>query len=334
MRLSYPYSTQSNNFFGFREHGNFESKSPLTQFDTSDGQPCYKFFKNFTLHDGHTLTTTDPCRGLYIYVDGDAYIGGTISMTNRGIYSPPTGEYANGYTPLGMHTIVLQNLTTIAPTISPICTVRGKPSTSFSCGGGGDNSTGTITIRDTYTFYVTGKGGCSGIFSGGAGAGGTVVAGGFYHSQVWGSTGTDAQDYGGAGGLPQTTAYNTNYNSTGLIGGGGSGNPGYFQRNYVTGEALPNPLYTGTGGVLYLVVRGNITTSSTHLLTSVGHIAPPQQNYGGDGSTGFTSYLAGCGTGGGLIVVLHAGSSPTLTYNVAGGTYAGAGSFRKYQILK
>ena len=46
MRLSYPYSTQSNNFFGFREHGNFESQQTLTKFDTSDGQQCYKFFKN------------------------------------------------------------------------------------------------------------------------------------------------------------------------------------------------------------------------------------------------------------------------------------------------
>lgn len=329
MRLNYPYTTQSNNFFGFREHGNFESKSPLTQFDTSDGQPCYKFFKNFTLHDGHTLTTSDPCRGLYIYVDGDAYIGGTISMSNRGIYSPPTGDYANGYTPLGLHTVHAIDFNPIDISISPLCTVGATTPSIIACGGGGEQRTSNVGYGGWYK--ATGVGGKSGIFSGGAGAGGTMVSYGINGSNAGATVGDDADDYGGSGGLP---ILSKRFEwSGGYSGGGGCGNPGYYKPNYSTGEALANPLYTGTGGVLYLIVRGNIITSSTTKLTSSGINSGPSVS-GSGGYYQSVIYYCGGGTGGGIIIVLYAGTCGTLPGDVAGGTYAGAGTFRKYQILK
>lgn len=331
MRLSYPYSTQSNNFFGFREHGNFESQQTLTKFDTSDGQQCYKFFKNFTLHDGHTLTTTDPCRGLYIYVDGNAYIGGTISMTNRGIYSPPTGEYANGYTPLGMQNLVLIDSTRVSPKLPGSLAIPTASGSNGGCGGGGTKPDESHWIYRVGTVtYVSASGGKAGVFSGGSGGPGiyySVWQGGYSTTC---QPGTPAIDYGGMGGYGYPF-----YDSRALVrAGSGAGNPGKIYDSYSsTMKLVDSATYTGTGGILYLVVRGKLTIGQTSSLTSAGI----------NGQAGVSNVVMsedyragtdGCGSGGGSITVAYTSLIGTLVGNVAGGTYAGAGTFRKYQILK
>lgn len=323
MRLSYPYTTQSNNFFGFGEHGNFESKDPITTFDTSDGQPCYRFFNNFVLNEGHTLTTSHPCRGLYIYVLRNAIINGSVSMTSRGIYSPPEGEYANGYTPLGMNYVRLSNFNLVDLSISPTCLNPSKSATStISCGGGGQD------LGSSNGMVRTGIGGKSGVFSGGAGAGGGGNAG-------WQGTsvrvgGGNAVDYGGAAAPPIATSL---YGGSSANSGGGCGNPGYSRYVYATGKSDPDPNYTGTGGVLYFNCRYSILSTSNGKFESHGLTAAPKLSLGwGDGYN--VNFFQGGGSGGGIIIIQYGDQfSNEITINSSGGNFAGSGFSNKYHVL-
>lgn len=330
MRLGNPYTTQSNNFFGFCEHGNFNSQSTLTQFDSSDGQPCYKFFKDFTINAGHTVTTSAPCCGLYIYVYGNATINGALTMTNRGIYSPPS-MYPNGYAPLGMSSLVLNDLRRVKMVLPSSLAAPTVAGSGGGCGGGGtypDEShfiyhVGTVT-------YHGAPGGKAGVFSGGAGGPGiqySVWQGGYSTTC---NPGTAAEDYGGMAGYG--IAY---YDSRGVIrAGSGAGNPSKIYDSYSpTMQLVNSPLYTGTGGVLYLIVRGTLTIGNTAIISAAGINGQP-----GVSNVLMSEYYVagrdGTGSGGGSINIAYTNLVGNLTPNAAGGTYAGAGSVRTYKILK
>ncbi|SVB83854.1 uncharacterized protein METZ01_LOCUS236708, partial [marine metagenome] len=45
-----------------------------------DGDMVVLQFKDLTVDSGVTLTTKQPCRGMFIYVDGDCSIAGSVSM--------------------------------------------------------------------------------------------------------------------------------------------------------------------------------------------------------------------------------------------------------------
>lgn len=155
-----------------------------------------------------------------------------------------------------------------------------------------------------------GAGGHSTCFSGGSGGGG--AAGGGAASS--GHRGSDAQNYGGQGG----TGGNHIESSTRPKGTGGAGNPGGPDGS--VGTQGNNDAGDGTGGLIILVVGGNLTIGSGGKIEAKG-------TRGGDSSaTGDNSSMGG-GSGGGHILVLCGGSLSANGSTINTGHYLGnAGS--------
>jgi hypothetical protein len=294
-----------------------------------DGDMVIKQYSSLTVNTGHTITTDQPCRGLFIYVSGDCTINGTISMTTKGANADPTasgGSDSNAVSSNGLQIGLLTTggsssftndgtgfngcgtavRTAIANqgnissngtiyTISQLGSTGGAGAGSpgdggtsygsvgtagttggatISTAGGGGGTTHDISGGGAVTL-TGGTGGRGGAFSGGAGGGGAQSRS---HS---GKTGGNGGDYGGAGGSgPSEGGYNGASGGSGNPGGGGS-NGGQ------TGG-------TGVGGIILLIVGGNLTIGGTGVIEATGVAAGTN-----------SSYAFGGGSGGGAIHVLY-----------------------------
>ena len=307
-----------------------------------DGDMFVANFKNLTIDSGVTLTTDQPCRGMFIYVNGDCTINGALSMTARGGSSNPTtaggsdssAVGANGLqygvvTASGSDTFtndgsgfagagtavktavanqdnLSSNGTILA--ISKLGADGPSKSADNDPEHGNDGTTGAATIS-------TGSGGLSGCApaqgstdsgQGGAFSGGAGSGGGWGSSNQSGGAGNgvssvNGADFGGQGGHANDKHHG---GYTGFCGGG-AGNPGGDNdRNQSNGESWPSPTPggdDGVGGIIWLIVGGNLTIGSGATIEAKGtngHYA--------------NSNFAGSGSGGGAI---HAAYSGTLTNN-------------------
>jgi hypothetical protein len=153
------------------------------------------------------------------------------------------------------------------------------------------------TANAVFGSATSGAGNTGTCFSGGAAGGGS--------GSITGTSGGNAGSAnGGAGGA------GVNVGGAGITAGGGAGNPG--GAGAIGGSAGSN----GTGGLLILIIRGNLTIGASGVISSNGAS-------GGDGSCG------GGGSGGGTLVILYAGTlsnSGTIQANGGpGGTGTGNG---------
>lgn len=261
---------------------------------------------NLTIGVGRTLTPESACSGLFIRVLGNLTVHGTISMTARGANVAGKNIYIDKSTKkIYAHE---SDLTEILPdgdytTISARGGVgvvgSSSPGVNGACGSGGGGST------------VVGGTGTS--FSGGSGAGGDSFG-----------TGTGNRSYGyaptgntGRGGSGAWSGVDTPI----TVGGGGAGNPG----GVAPGGSAVNTGATGTGGLLVIIVDGDVFISSTGSIVSNG-------SAGGAGGSFAYSLAAygGSGSGGGAIHILFSGrfsdDSKTRVRAVGGAGGAGAGS--------
>lgn len=135
-----------------------------------------------------------------------------------------------------------------------------------------------------------GAGGNSTCFSGGSGGGG-AAGGGAANS---GHRGNDASSNGGSGGQ------GGNHNESGSrpTGTGGAGNPGGPDGS--VGQNGNNDAGDGTGGLLFLIVQGNLTIGSSGSIQANG-------TRGGDSSATNDNSSMGGGSGGGHIMIMCAG---------------------------
>ncbi len=254
---------------------------------TQDGLPVVKNFSSLFISRSVVISPTNRCRGMLIFVDGDATISGSISMTARG--ASAVGADAS--------------FTTINPPyLGDYWSTQLFPSSSylsrvFAVGAaGGPTSTpfGVAPVGSAGINGRSGGGGAGGGSGGGGGNGGAGSAGTSYSGGSGGGgggsssgNGTAASPNGGAGG---------NGNQ---FGGGGAGNPGGISPG--GGTAGGN----GTGGLLILIVRGNLKIGPNGSITSNGFagggFSNPSQYHGGGG-----------GSGGGILYIYYGG---TLTNN-------------------
>ena len=251
---------------------------------TQDGVPVVKNFSSLFISRSVVVSPTLRCRGMLIFVDGDATISGSLRMTGRGasavgadasfttINPPYLGDYWS--TQLFPSASYLSRVfavgaaagATVGPTSSQ--NLAGNPGLAGVFGRSGGGGSGTAFPGSGVS--TVGSAGTS--FSGGSGGGGSHPASG----------GTSAAANGGAGG-----------NGSGS-GGGGAGNP-----NGTGGTAVGE----GTGGLLILIVRGNLRigpNGSIAVNGITGNTAPGPSGGGGGGS------------GGGILYVYYGG---TLTNN-------------------
>lgn len=260
-----------------------------------DAEMIVKNYKNLTINASCTLTPSQPCRGMLLYVNGDLTVNGTISMVGRGAKGDPSGmgvgsgglnirRFKSGSTASNSSSNLLAGAGTAAvaaennqPVVQASGIVINVPRTGGAGGGPGVDG-GTVTDAPGGgggggSFNaVGGSGGGATCFGGGAGGGGGGVAGG----TIGGNAGAYSGDYG-----------------PGNQGGHGAG-----QGN------------RGNGGLLILIVKGKVTVGATGSITCKGS--------DGDGS----GYGGGGASGGGRLIILHGGSYTN------GGTVTAAGGVR------
>jgi hypothetical protein len=283
------------NYFGDGSDGDLIVNSNLSFPSVEDGDMIVKQYKSLTINSG-IVTTSNRCRGLMIYVQEDCIIDGTLSMTARGCKANPNIGGTDSYTPVAPSDgNPVDNNGLQIPMITNTGTDTLIAANFNGCGNAAVNvvvnhksidGNGTIfsVAKESSVdgFGSGGKGGGSydygnGADSAGLGRNGVCFSGGA------GGGGTQTDDkglngvyFGGAGGAGY-------YNDYRNYGGGGSGNP---ISQYGSGGS------SGTGGLLILIVGGNLTIEGTiHNCGSNGN--------GGKGGGG------GGGSGGGRILILY-----------------------------
>ncbi len=310
----------------FSENYNF----PVQNYADYCGDMVYVAYRDLIIDEGVVVTTENPCKGLYIYCDGDCTINGTLSMTARGAKFDPAGvdvpcqpkceaflnvTFTYPYTAEQLEDYIRRYIQSIAENGIPqavwpsyiINNIYEIPANEEDLAtvpavgaNGGGSSSGAANNGANGTNRQSGGGG-SGSRSlsgtGGAGAAGTAYSGGTGGGGGANGTGEAGAAYGGAGGNGNTSRYS----------GGGAGNPG---GNYGTGTGL------GTGGLIILVVRGNLEIGSTGKIESKGTA--------GKSAIG-PSTAGGGGSGGGSINIFYGGTYTKTGQVLATGGTGGAG---------
>jgi len=308
---------------------------PVLNYSDYCGDMVIRAYRDLVIDEGVTVTTEYPCKGLYIYCDGDCVINGTLSMTARGAKFDPQGEdvpcrprceafcsievtypynieqledyirkYINSISEFGIPTMawpsyLINSIYTIVdgePSLADIPAVGANGAGTKGSPNGVGNNGANGTNRQS---GGGGSGGRADGGNGGAGAKGTAYSGGSGGGGGNYASGTAGTAYGGAGG---------NGSSSYGKGGGGAGNP--CGANGTGGE-------NGTGGLIILIVRGNLTIDETGIIEAKG-------------CTGKSAGSGGGGSGGGSINIFYGGNYTKTgqvlsTGGVGGGsaTYAG-----------
>jgi len=302
----------------------------LNKSGSYDGDMVVANFKDLTIDASVTLTTDQPGRGILVYVDGDCTINGVLSMSCRGGFSDPTASGGSDSSAVSATGIRLPLLTASGTdTLSAadfagagdaaVAAVANQPEisgdgtiftisrngTAGGTYGGSAPSNGTTGGKTISTAgagnggagsgnnVAGGAGGLAGVFGGGSGGGGGQ-----------GTTGEAGVAYGGKGGDGLT---GNPYSSR--AGGGNPGGTGY-------GGSQPRDGGNGTGGLIILLVNGDLTIASGASLIA-------KASHGGYASG--ASDASGGGAGGGAIFGLYSGTfSNSGSINVDGGYTNGA----------
>lgn len=280
---------------------------------TSDGPTIKKYVKGLTIDAGAILTTSVRCKGLVLFVNGDCVINGTLSMTARGAYAAgdnlaidykkaeflvsPTdwANYEHRISAAGGTGGAYRTATGPAEGILQRAGNTGS-SSALASGGGGSGG-----VYASYGRTATsGAGGDGTSYSGGSGSGGAAVN----------NTANRTSSAGGANGGAGSAGACIGASSTVRSAGGGAGNNGGAPcSSYHTGTAGSN----GTGGLLILVVSGNLYISETGLVSANG--MPGGYGVAGGGSSG-----------GGIVKILHAKGYSNLGTVQANGGIGGNGT--------
>ena len=334
------------NYFGTGTDGNCtvssstqisSSTSPagLNNISREFGDIIVKNFQNLTINGGLLFSPLRACRGLVIYCTGDLTVNGTISMTGKGggvgsKIAAPIGIasstdsrydlvdatlYFNNFSSSATGTIGHMNWAPSGSAWFSNYKIRIPLSGSVAGGTGGiqQSSTPFTGIGGTGTagiFCCGGGGGGGGVqySDGGAGGRGTIFAGGGGGGGGGRnpSAGNPAKfEVGGNGGAGIPGLY--------FAGGGGAGTPDGSAGSGNTPAATNG--VTGVGGLLILIVRGNITINGT--VSNNG-----RDGGAGGGPAGSAGSGAGAGgSGGGRTIIIYGG-----TYTNAGSVVASGGS--------
>ena len=329
---------QKGNYWGDASNGDvtYSSNTNLVVPNKNglyDGDMVVMNYRNLTINNGVTITTDQPCRGMLIYVKENCTINGTLTMTARGAYANPTvagGSDGNAVSSNGLRfkrrkegqtqTLSDNNLLygcgtaavtaennqskidnngkiyTIARTGANGASaavagkdtgVNGGSGSNGSTGQSGGGGAGGATTGNAGT-TTSGAGSAGTCFSGGAGGGAAIdIRGG--GSVLTADSGDSYGGQGGDGAVAGTT------NSLGA--GGGAGNPGGVKSCNVHPSHAQDG-FDGTGGLIVLFVRGNLTIGATGKIEANG-------KDGGDGLSVPTIASGGGASGGGNILILR-----------------------------
>ena len=290
-----------------------------------DGDMTVVQLEGLTIDENVWLTTDQPGRGLLIYVEGDAVINGTLSMTARGAYTPNINNEVN---PEGLQYPVaiagegLINTSgdftgagTEAENIASGISVNGEGKVFTIKREGADGAPGAVQGASSgLTKGIDGSSGGIGE-SGGGGSGGALNgcclkepgdAYGILRSGTGGKStcfsggsgsGSVATNDGRTGGAEMTGQSATDYGGQ----GGDAGNSGAI--DIASGAGNPSGQHpyippNGTGGLLILIVGNNLTIGSNGKITAEGAAG---------GNVPSAGYADGGGSGGGNVMIFYSG---------------------------
>lgn len=277
---------------------------------------CARINGDLTVSSGFTLYPSTDCYGMYIYVDGNLTVNGTISTYQYG----ESRTSAAGSLEINGTNNEVAGSTVITMDSSAGSHTNGSSSASgLQTGGGG---------KGGYGSYGSGNGNIGHTFAGGSGGGGGGGIAYPQHYQGGGSGGGTATSYsrnGGGGGNSGYTLWG--YWTSDRGGTGGNGNPGGTagvnnSRNPSSSQAGYTGYSSSVSASMVIYATGDITINSGGIIETKGRT----------GRTGNTinQYSAGGGggTGGGSLVAICGGTfTNNGTINRAGGsTGSGRGS--------
>ena len=305
-----------------------------------DGDAVVKQFSSLTINSGYVLTTDQPCRGLFIMVQGDCTLNGSISMTARGAFANPDTHGGNA---AGIRVPVNQiSGNALGEDISGgaifdgMGTAATNLETSFNDAVSGPGAfltvpkvgmpaDGTRTIEPGSDQDMKGSFGLSGdnwtvagswgarptntgkTGEGGSGRNRTGATPGIAGSVFSGGPGGGGSYFGsGYEGQDYGGAGGPNAAGGDWAAAGGAGNPG-GGNSFGSGRGGD-----GTGGLLILLVGGNLTIGASGGLYAKG--------VGGGTRLSSGQQVPGSGSGGGAIICAYAGTlSNSGEINVDGG---------------
>lgn len=275
---------------------------------TQDSRAAFVVVKgNLTINAGQTFIPGVRKLFTVVYVTGDLSVNGDLSMTRRGANHSGTGSN------IAASAIRIANGTFSSVTNPqvPAAGANGGSSRSRNTNGesaGNAGSTGTagatggggsggVSVAASFGPATSGAGSPGTSFSGGSGGGG---------ASAWecSSTAQAGATNGGKGG-------NANSCNSSRSAGGGAGNPG---GSGIFGGGTGAP---GTGGVLVIIVEGNLSGNGT--ITAAG------------GSPG-GGLGPGGGSGGGSVTTLQNTDSSTIVPTALGPSTGGNGTARKLTL--
>ena len=314
------------NYFGTGKDGSVtisgsaQVSSSLNNISSEFGDTIVKNYQNLTIDSGIVFTPLRACRGMVIYCTGNLTVNGTISMTGKG-----GGVATKIAAPIGIAsstdsrydlvdaTLYFNNLSSSASGGRGIPThMNWAPSGSawFSNFKVRVPLSGSVAGGAAGAWQGNGAAGTAGIFCCGSGGGG---GGGGYYSQpaTGGAGGRGTIFTGGSGGGGGGWAYATGGTGTYEVSAPAAGSGG-------TGAGGVGGNLSGVGGLLILIVRGNITINGT--LSSNGATGGTGTSPGEGPGSNYQSGGGG-GSGGGRIMIIYGG-----TYTNAGSVVANGGS--------
>ena len=290
--------------------GNITTNTDFVVPNTSgsyDGDMVIKNYESLTIGAGVTVSTTQPCRGLLIFVDGDCTLNGTISMRGKGPFADPTTSGAsdngtvdtNGIRIPYLHSGSSETLSSVSlagmgndavalASNFPAISSNGK---IFNIDRQGNNGGGSVSGSSqngnsgSSGGNKTGGGGSGGAHdsgNSGAGAYGSCWAGGSAGGGARTNTATAATNWAGPGG---------NASGGSSASTGGQGNPHGTNHSNAQQNSSGDP--EGVGGMVGLFVKGNLTIGSNGGIDCRGSRADTPSSEGGGGSSGSGAILVG-----------------------------------------
>ncbi len=322
------------NYFGTGADGSLTISSSaqvsasLNNISRDHGDTIVKNYQNLTINSGILFSPLRACRGMVIYCTGNLTVDGTISMTGKG------GGVGNKIAaPIGIASSTDSRYDLVDATLyfnnlsSSIAGGRGIP-THWNWAPSGSLWFSNFKMRVPLSGSVAGGAagpyqnaggvGTAGIFCCGSGGGG---GGGGYYSNATGGAGGRGTIFaggagGGAGGMNYATGGTGFFEVGGGPGGGGGG----------AGAGTPGSGNSrGVGGLLILIVRGNITINNTLSSNGANGTVGTQPSPGSDYQSG-----GGGGSGGGRIMIIYGGTYTNAGSVVTNGGSGAAGSLGNY----
>jgi len=313
------------NYFGSGSDGDVTISADTNLTSTQDSDMIVKHYNSLTIDSGYTLSVSNRCKGLLIYVKGNLVVNGSISMSKKGASADPVaaGVNTNGLRltfkkSTGTDTLAAADLAGCGT--AAIAAAANHPAVSndgiivqvprAGAGGGtGPNGHTAGDAGDSGSNAQTGGGGSGGACLDTAGYAGDGAAGTCFSG---GSAGGGTADGGSAGdGTANGGAGGSGYNNgqSDSSAGGGAGNPAGSSAG---GDA--SAADSGTGGLLIIIVGGDVTIGATGVIQADG-------GDGGDVVGADFHRAGGGGSGGGSLNIIHRG-----TYTNNGSVHANGGA--------